>query len=290
MNKIFEINNLEYRYPKAQKQTIQNISFCVEEGTIFGILGPSGAGKSTTQKILTKLITDYQGEIKFMGKDLRSYKKDFYEGIGVGFEMPVHFNKLTAMENLKYFASLYQNNADYEELLRTVGLYESKDMEVGQFSKGMKVRLNFVRAMLNNPKVLFLDEPTNGLDPKNAKIIKNLILDFQKQGGTVLISTHLMGDVEQLCDQVVFMTDGKLSSMASPRDLKLQYGKKEVKVEFMNDGKLIAKTYPMNNLGNNQEFLKDLNEKDLETIHTGETSLEDIFIIITGGKADAKND
>ncbi len=284
MNYAFEIKNLGYQYPKAKEETIKGISFVVKQGSIFGILGPSGAGKSTTQKILTKLIGGYQGEILYMGKDLQSYKKDFYETLGVGFEMPVHFNKLTAVENLRYFASLYQNNIDYMEMLKQVGLYESKDMEVGQFSKGMKVRLNFVRAMLNDPKVLFLDEPTNGLDPKNAKIIKNAILDFQKRGGTVIITTHLMGDVEQLCDEVVFMTNGKLSEVATPRDLKLQYGKKEVKVEYLETDKIKSVSFPMNDLANNQEFLQAISQKNLETIHTGETSLEDIFIIVTGGK------
>ena len=290
MQKTFEIKDLQYQYPQSHHQVISNISFFVEEGSIFGILGPSGAGKSTTQKILTKLITGYSGQILFMGKDLKTYQKDFYETIGVGFEMPIHFNKLTALENLRYFASLYQNNIDYEALLKTVGLYDSKDMEVGQFSKGMKVRLNFVRAMLNNPKVLFLDEPTNGLDPKNAKIIKDLILDFQKQGGTVIITTHLMGDVEQLCDQVVFMTNGKLSAMASPRDLKLQYGKKEVKVEYLNQDKLCQDTFPMANLGQNEDFLKILNYQKLETIHSGETSLEDIFIMVTKEKTHETDD
>ncbi|MGD9605586.1 MAG: ABC transporter ATP-binding protein [Bacilli bacterium] len=290
MKNAFEISNLEYQYPKSHNKTINNISFVVEEGSIFGILGPSGAGKSTTQKILTKLITGYSGEILYMGKNLQSYKKDFYETIGVGFEMPVHFNKLTAVENLSYFASLYHTNIDYLALLKTVGLYDSKDMEVGQFSKGMKVRLNFVRAMLNDPKVLFLDEPTNGLDPKNAKIIKELILDFQKRGGTVVITTHLMGDVEQLCDQVVFMTNGKLSNMSSPRDLKLKYGKKEVQVEYLNAHQLEKKTFPMQDLGHNEAFLHILNHENIETIHSGETPLEEIFILVTGEKANETND
>ena len=227
MKNVFEVRNLAFKYPKANEDTIKSISFEVEEGKIFGLLGPSGAGKSTTQKILIKLLGEYRGEIRYNGKDLKSYGKEFYEEIGVGFEMPVHFNKLTARENLAYFASLYKNNADYSALLEKVGLGDAKEQEVGKFSKGMKVRLNFVRAMINQPKMLFLDEPTNGLDPNNAKIIKDLILDFKQKGGTVFITTHLMGDVEQLCDRVVFMTDGKISEAESPRNLKLRYGKKK---------------------------------------------------------------
>src|SRR5690554_2418940 len=105
MKKIFEVNNLVFTYPKANEPVIKDISFSVEEGTIFGLLGPSGAGKSTTQKILIKLLDGYQGSILYNGKDLKQYRNEFYEEIGVGFEMPVHFNKLTALENMKYFAN-----------------------------------------------------------------------------------------------------------------------------------------------------------------------------------------
>ncbi len=104
-------------------------------------------------------------------------------------------------------------------------------MKVGEYSKGMKVRLNFVRAMLNNPRVLFLDEVTNGLDPKNARIIKDMIAEYRAQGGTVFLTTHLMNDVEQLCDRVAFCVSGRLMEVSTPRDLKLKYGKREVKVE-----------------------------------------------------------
>jgi fluoroquinolone transport system ATP-binding protein len=282
MAKIFEVNNLSFRYPKGREDVIKSISFAVEEGTIFGLLGPSGAGKSTTQKILTKLLTGYQGTITYKGKDLSSYDKSFYENIGVGFEMPIHFGKLTALENLDYFAHLYKNTGDYIELLRKVGLYEARNQSVGEFSKGMKIRLNFVRALLNNPDVIFLDEPTNGLDPKNAKVIKDIILDLKKQGKTIFISTHLMGDVEQLCDQVVFITKGKISDIATPRDLKLKYGKKEVYVEYLNNHERKRQTFSLSNIGTDEEFLSLLKTYDIETIHSGETSMEDIFIRVTG--------
>lgn len=280
--KAIEVKNLHFSYPKQEQETIQGISFEVQEGSVFGLLGPSGAGKSTTQKILTKLLTDYQGEVLFFGKDLKSYKKDFYEFVGVGFEMPIHFNKLTARENMQFFAKLYQTNMDYIGLMKKLGLGDALDQEVGQFSKGMKVRLNFVRALLNDPKVLFLDEPTNGLDPKNARILKDLILEYKKMGKTIIITTHLMTDVEQLCDQVVFMTKGKLSEMSSPRDLKIKYGKKEVKVEYITNNTLQLATFPMSDLRNNQAFLDLLEANKIETIHSGETTLDEIFIKVTG--------
>ncbi len=282
MAKVFEVNNLRFRYPKGTFDVIDDISFSVEEGTIFGLLGPSGAGKSTTQRILSKLLTDYQGKILYLGKDLNSYDKSFYEDIGVGFEMPVHFNKLTALENLNYFASLYKKNLDYNELLVKLGLHESKNQMVGEFSKGMKVRLNFVRALLNDPKVLFLDEPTAGLDPKNAKIIKDIILELKKAGKTIFITTHLMGDVEQLCDHVVFMNKGIITETSTVRDLKMKYGKKEVKIEYYVGTELKETVFSLNKIGNNEKFLQMIKEQSIETIHSGETTLEDIFIKVTG--------
>ncbi|MDD3191300.1 MAG: ABC transporter ATP-binding protein [Bacilli bacterium] len=282
MTKVFEVQNLCFTYPKAKTQTIQSVSFNVEEGTIFGLLGPSGAGKSTTQKILIKLLSDYEGTILYYGKDLNSYDKSFYENVGVGFEMPVHFNKLTALENMKYFSSLYRNKVDYIALLKRVNLEDAINQEVSQFSKGMKVRLNFVRALLNDPKVLFLDEPTNGLDPTNARIIKDMILELKQQGKTIFITTHLMGDVEQLCDKVIFMKKGQVTNASSPRDLKIQYGKQEVTLEYLNNGSTTKKIFDLADLGKNPDFLATLNQYQIETIHSGETSLEEIFIKITG--------
>ena len=131
----------------------------------YSLLGPSGAGKSTTQKILVKLLEDYSGSIKYFGQDLRSIGSSFYEEVGVGFEVPVHFTKLTALENMRFFSGFYKNTADIQELMERVGLWEYRDARVGEI-QGMKVRLNFVRAMLNNPRVLFLDEVTNRLIPR----------------------------------------------------------------------------------------------------------------------------
>ncbi len=286
MANVFEVRNLRFRYPKKTFDVINNISFSVQQGTIFGLLGPSGAGKSTTQRILSKLLEDYQGSVDYFGKDLKTYDKGFYENVGVGFEMPVHFNKLTAQENLDYFARLYRKNIDYESLLVKVGLYEARNRMVGEFSKGMKVRLNFVRALLNDPDVLFLDEPTAGLDPKNAMIIKDLIREYKRQGKTIFITTHLMGDVEQLCDHVVFMNKGVITETSTVRELKLKYGKKEVRIEYYRDDELVEETYPLAGLGENEKFISRIRENSIETIHSGETTLENIFIKVTGEKYD----
>ena len=282
---VFEVKDLKYQYGNKRKPgkfAVKGISFSIKEGQIFGLLGPSGAGKSTTQKIMTKLLPGYEGSILYHGKELSSYGSDFFESVGVGFELPVHFLKLTGLENMKFFQNLYKSKADIEPLLKRVGLYEDKDKQVGEYSKGMKMRLNFVRALLNNPTFLFLDEVTNGLDPTNAKILKDLILEFKKQGGTVLLTTHLMGDVEALCDHVAFIKDGQIIESETPRNLKLKYGERKVVVEYQNKKSLKKAEFQLEGLGSNQAFLDLLQKEDIETIHSGETSLEDIFIKITG--------
>ncbi|TYQ17772.1 UNVERIFIED_CONTAM: fluoroquinolone transport system ATP-binding protein [Acetivibrio alkalicellulosi] len=282
MGTAFNIENLKFKYPTSKNDTIKGISFNVHEGEIFGLLGPSGAGKSTTQKILIKLLEDYSGQISYFGTDLKKIGKDFYEEVGVGFEMPVHFSKMTAIENMKFFSGFYKNTANYQELMERVGLWEHKDVKVGEYSKGMKVRLNFVRAMLNNPRVLFLDEVTNGLDPKNARIIKEIISEYRSNGGTVFLTTHLMNDVDQLCDRVGFCVNGNLYEVSTPRNLKIKYGKHEVRVEYRENEAIKSSVFPLQDIGYNNDFNTLLKEKEIETIHSGETSMEDIFIIVTG--------
>jgi len=281
---VFQVKNLTFKYPKNKNNTIKGISFEIKEGEIFGLLGPSGVGKSTTQKILTKLLTNYSGVVLYKGKSLKEYKKDFYEEIGVGFEMPVHFSKLTAEENLNFFKKLYQSNADIDSLLKRVGLFEERKKQVNEFSKGMKVRLNFVRALINNPKILFLDEPTSGLDPKNAKIIKDIIREYKQNGGTVLLTTHLMNDVDELCDRVAFLADGVIAEIETPKNLKLKHGKRLVELEYEHNEIVVRSEYNLDDLGSNDEFLKVIKNNKIITIHSKETTLDDIFIKVTGVK------
>jgi len=282
MNDMFEVKDLTFKYRKNQENVLKGLNFSIKEGEIFGFLGPSGAGKSTTQKIIIKILEDYQGDILFKGKNLKSYQQDFFEDIGVSFEMPIHFSKMTAMENIKFFMNLYQKKADVERLMKRVGLWEDKDKMVAEYSKGMKIRLNIVRALLNSPSMLFLDEPTNGLDPANAKILKDLIREFKDAGGTVFITSHIMADIDQLCDRVAFIVDGEIKEIDSPRNLKIRYGQREIKVEYHEDNQLKTERFSMDHLGDNKDFLQLLKDKDIETIHSGETTLEDIFIKVTG--------
>lgn len=279
---MFQVKNLTFKYPKNKENTIKGITFEIKEGEVFGLLGPSGVGKSTTQKILIKLLDQYKGKVFYRGYDLKSYGKDFYQEVGVGFEMPVLFSKLTANENLSFFKKLYQSTADTDTLLKRVGLYESRNKKVNTYSKGMKARLNFVRALLNNPSILFLDEPTNGLDPKNARIVKEIIKEFQKNGGTVLLTTHLMNDVDELCDRVAFMADGKIAEMDTPKNLKLKYGQRKVDVEYRDKDTIKKESFDLDHLGKNKLFLDVIKTKEIVTIHSTEMTLDDIFIQVTG--------
>ncbi len=282
MNKIFEVQDLKFKYKSNKENVIKGIHFDIHEGEIFGFLGPSGAGKSTTQKIIIKILEDYQGNIFYKGKNLKEYGQEFFEDIGVSFEMPIHFSKMTAMENIKFFQNLYQRKADVETLMKRVGLWEDKDKMVAEYSKGMKIRLNIVRALLNSPTMLFLDEPTNGLDPTNAKILKDLIREFRESGGTVFITSHIMSDIDQLCDRVAFIVNGEIKEIDTPRNLKIRYGERTIKVEYKKDKKLIQEEFSMENIGQNEIFLNIIKENNIETIHSGETTLEDIFIKVTG--------
>ncbi len=278
---MFEVVDLSYRYPTGRHDVIRGISFAFERGEIFGFLGPSGAGKSTTQKLLIGILRDFRGRIVYQGKDLASYGRKIYRDIGVGFEVPVHFSKLTAMENLGFYGRLYPERIDVEPLMRRVGLWDDRNKRIAEYSKGMKVRLNFVRAMLNNPKILFLDEPTNGLDPQNARIIKDIILEYRRAGGTVFLTTHAMHDADELCDRVAFIADGEIREIDSPMSLKLRFGNRLVSVEY-GDGELRRADYPLDGLADNQDFLNLLRTKEIVTIHSGETTLDDIFIKVTG--------
>lgn len=278
-----KIQNLEFTYPKAEKKALSNVSFHIQNGEIFGFLGPNGAGKSTTQKVIIGLLKGYSGNVELLGKNLKNWKSEVYEHIGVCFELPNHYQKLTALENLELFSSFYRNKTvDPLELLKMVDLEKDADQRVGSFSKGMKTKLNFVRALLNNPQMLFLDEPTTGLDPVSARQIKNIILEKKKAGTTIFLTTHNMTDADELCDRVGFMVDGSLALIENPKNLKLKHGKKLVKVEYLNNGTLTKEEFTLSDLGSNKTFFNLLTSGQVQTIHTEEATLDDVFIKVTG--------
>ena len=280
---MIEVNNLSYIYAGTTQPALNRLSFHVTCGEIFGFLGPSGAGKSTTQKILNGLLKEYQGTVTVLGRDLKTWRSDYYEHIGVAFEQPNHFLKLTALENLAYFRSLYSGATEEPQtLLEQVGLAEDGMKPVAQFSKGMGTRLNIARALLNKPQLLFLDEPTSGLDPVNARQIKDLLRQKKLEGTTIFLTTHNMTVADELCDRVAFLVDGAINLIAAPAELKHERGKRIVRVEYGVNSHRHNNVYPLDGLGENAGFLDLLRKEHIQTIHTQEPTLEEIFIRVTG--------
>lgn len=277
------VDGLTYRYPGAAAETLVALDFSLEDGEILGFLGPSGAGKSTTQKILIGLLRGYRGRVEVMGREVSAWGPDYYEQVGVCFELPNHYRRLTARENLAHFAALYRRETlAPDEVLEWVDLSASADQAVADFSKGMKVRLNLARSLIHRPSLLFLDEPTGGLDPVNARRVKALIRRLREEGTTVLLTTHDMMVADQLCDRVAFIVDGRIATLDGPEALKRRYGRREVEVTFERNGDRQHARFALDGLGTDEAFAALLREVRVETIHSQETTLENVFIEVTG--------
>ncbi len=275
--------HLRVRYPSAARDAVAGVDFTVAAGEVFGLLGPNGAGKSTTQRVLTGQHRRYTGEVEVLGQPVARWGRALYERIGVGFELPAYFPKLTARENLAAFAALYRRPADQpEQALAAVGLADAADQRAATFSKGMKMRLNLARALLHRPDVLFLDEPTSGLDPVNAADVRAVIRAQADAGRTVFLTTHDMPAVEELCTRVAFMRDGAIVAIDTPRNLRLAYGRRSVIVEFADAGELRRAEFPTTD---DPDLLALLASGRAQTVHTREAALTDVFVAVTAGAA-----
>jgi fluoroquinolone transport system ATP-binding protein len=280
---MLDVRTLAYTYPGADVPAVRDLTFHIDKGEVFGFLGPSGSGKSTTQKVLIGLLRNYHGTVTVLDHDLAAWGADYYERIGVSFELPNHYLKLTARENLSYFRALYRGpTADPETLLDAVGLGDAADQRVGEYSKGMRLRLNLARALLHRPALLFLDEPTAGLDPVTARQIRALVQQKQKAGTTIFLTTHDMMVADALCDRVAFIVDGEIRLIDAPRTLKRAFGRRAVRVEFGPEEAPDQRDFPLDGLGDNADFLATLRDETVQTIHTQETTLEDVFVQVTG--------
>lgn len=281
---MIQVQDVCYAYPGMKEDTIKEIGFSVGQGEIFGFLGPSGAGKSTLQKILTGTLRGYRGSVCVLDMEVNKRTAGFYEEIGVDFEFPNFYGKFTAMENLRYFSSLYHAKTEnIDGLLDRVGLLADRDKRVSGYSKGMKMRLAFVRCLLHNPRLLFLDEPTSGLDPANARTLKEMILEQKAMGKTVILTTHNMHDAEALCDRVAFIVDGRIKALDFPAALRNSSdGHITVGYSVQADGITNDYIIPISALGDDARFMGALRSGTLTRIHSQEQTLEDIFIRLTG--------
>ncbi|MCO6449961.1 MAG: ABC transporter ATP-binding protein [Caldilineales bacterium] len=205
---------------------VEGISFEVGQGELFGLLGPNGAGKTTTVKMLTTLLIPNSGSAGILGFDLVRQAADIRPRIGFifGGERGLYW-RLNAFDNLRYFANLYHMPPDtankrIPELLELVGLDGRGDEKIEGFSKGMKQRLHVARALLHDPDILFLDEPTLGLDPVGARELRHTVLDLQSQGKTILLTTHYMFEADALCDRIAIINHGQIVALDTPKGLK----------------------------------------------------------------------
>lgn len=278
---MIRVSDLSFSYTK--NPFLNQLNFEVKKGEIFGFLGPSGAGKSTLQKILTGQIQNYQGSAVVNGIEIKKRTSSFYEEIGVDFEFPSLYEKLSAKENLEFFASLYQNRGkSIEALLDSVHLLKDQQKKVSQFSKGMKSRLNFIKALVNDPKLLFLDEPTSGLDPANSFDMKEIIKAERAKGKTIILTTHNMEDAAQLCDRVAFIVDGEIRALDTPHHLIMSKGAKKITYTYLDQEKESIGECLLEESAKDKVLTSMIAQNRLLSIHSSEPTLNDIFIEITG--------
>ena len=276
-----QAHQISYAYD--DKEAVKGISFEVARGEIVGFLGPNGAGKSTTIKMLTGQIAPKTGKAVIMGMDITREAARIRGRIGVCFEEKNLYLNMTGIENLAFFASLFGLKKDVvPSLLDRVGLGRNGGDRVKQYSKGMQQRLMVARSLVNHPDVLFLDEPTDGLDPVSSRTIRHIIREETQKGTSVLLTTHNMHEADELCDRVIFLNEGRIHALDSPENLKLQFGERSVRVRVQKDGSVRDFMVPLDREDTGLRLQKAVAMEGLLSIHTQEATLEDIFIRMTG--------
>jgi len=273
---------LTYRY--GDLLAVDHIDFEVAEGEILGFLGPNGAGKTTTVKLLTGLLRPAEGKATLLGMDIARQTSEVQRHIGVSFETANLYEQMSAVENLNLFARLYGvGDADVMGLLEKVGLGGRERDRVSKYSKGMKQRLMMARALIHDPRILFLDEPTDGLDPVSSQTIHALIRETVDRGTTVFLTTHDMMEADKLSDRVAFINRGKIVALDRPAVLKQKYGKRALKVEVATpDGGTGVREVVLDAETTPREVQDIFANERILTVHSEEATLEDIFVEITG--------
>ncbi len=222
--KAIEVQNLTRDYDGLR--AVDGISFDVEQGEVFGFLGPNGAGKTTAIRMLTGQLLPTAGMARVAGYDIVAERQQLKPRIGVVFESQNLYERMSGRENLIFFARLYRvHRSRVEEVLAQVGLSERAGDKVQKYSNGMRQRLLIARALLHKPEVLFLDEPTRGLDAHIARDIRGIVANLAKGGMTVFLTTHYMEEADQLSQRVAFLEQGRIVALDTPASLKVKYGK-----------------------------------------------------------------
>ena len=282
-----DVSGISYSY--GDSLAVREVSFDVAAGEIFGLLGPNGAGKSTTVKMLTGQLQPSDGSVRILGMEGAGENSKIQARIGVCFEEKNLYTAMTAVENLKFFASLFGiKPLDPMPFLERVDLAARGNDRVADYSKGMRQRLMMARALINKPDVLFLDEPTDGLDPVSARTIQEIIRDEAGRGAAVLLTTHDMYEADTLSDRVAFINQGEILAMDAPEALKLQHGQRAVRIRARGrSGEIEELVIPLEGEDAGEEVQRAIAELDLLTIHTEEATLEDVFVAYAGRGLDS---
>ncbi len=261
-------------------RAVDGITLSVSTGEIFSLLGHNGAGKSTTIKMLTGRVRPTAGSATVLGKDIVSQRDDFKPLINLVSQEQNLYERMTGRDNLRFFAQLYGVSAGAADgLLDVVALSDAAGRRVKTYSNGMKQRLLIARALVNKPHILFLDEPTAGLDPLSARQVRNLLKSLREQGTTIFLTTHYMEEADELSDRVAFIAEGKIVALDTPRELKLRFGKRTAKVLLRSREEVRIDLEGSADAARVSDWMT---HGDVMTIHSQEGTLEDVFIALAG--------
>ena len=303
MPAVIECRDLRKTYD-GKVEAVRGLNLEIHAGECFGLLGPNGAGKTTTIEILEGLLEATAGEVTILGQTWKSHARELREQIGISLQETRLSEKLTVRETVELFASFYSEPRPTNEVLAALQLEEKADSWVGKLSGGQKQRLAVATALVGSPKLLFLDEPTTGLDPQSRRQLWEIIREFQRGGGTVLLTTHYMDEAERLCDRLAIVDHGQIIAEGSPADLIERLGGHHM-VEFSLAGDSHGPTEIWNSLPGvdsvyNDDGLVylavrephrtipalleavDRQSAQLEHLTTRQASLEDVFVRLTG--------
>jgi ABC-2 type transport system ATP-binding protein len=291
---IIQVENLQKSY--GEVQAVRGVSFAVEAGEVFGLLGPNGAGKTSTVEILEGLRTADSGLVRVCGLDPQKSGNEFKQNVGAVLQSTSLPDKLRVKEAIGLFANFYRHRADTDKLLKQFQLEEKQSAYYMHLSGGQKQRLALAMALVNDPKVVFLDEPTAGLDPQVRREIYDIVEQLRRENKTVLLTTHYIEEAERLCDRVAIVDHGKVIAMGTPRDLK-HGAAGTTRIEVVNgvlgrldgvadfrefDGTYVLHSAqpPQTIIALVKQLLQENNE--LQSLEMFSPSLEDVFIELTG--------
>jgi len=279
---VIDVDRISKAY--GSFKAVDKLSFSVEKGECLGLLGSNGAGKSTTIKIITGQIKPDSGRVEVQGNCSETDPKKVHSVIGYIPDDQTVYEELTVEQNIDIFRQIHElPKKRTGEIIKTLSLIDKTKVKVKNLSKGLKQRVLIARALVHDPKVILLDEPTTGLDPSSAESIYEILENLKKTGSTILLTTHLMNDVERLCDRIIFINKGEKVEEGSPFELKAKYKNKSVKVQTVDGVEHDLE------LGDELTNKIDGLNQDIFSINTYEPKLEDIFIkLIRGNKNESE--